>query len=83
MFETTKDFFSDALDFQLADPQMIDILRTLAGLDDQMPFGAAIYEMHQLAPRERNYICCVLLERDQDPEAWARLWDEMEAAAFD
>lgn len=83
MFEATKDFFTDALNFKLADQRMIDILRTIAGLDDQMPLGAAIYDLHQLAPKERNYICCVLIERDQDPENWARLWDEMEAEAFD
>jgi hypothetical protein len=83
MFETTRDFFNDALNFQLNDPQMPDILRTLTGLDDHLSFGAAIHEFHKLAPRERNYICCVLLERDQDVEAWQTEWDRLEQEAFE
>ena len=83
MFETTKDFFTDALNFRHADQQMVDILRTLIGLDDQMPLGVAIHELHKLAPRERNYICCVLLERDQDPKAWQTIWDKLEQEAFE
>lgn len=83
MFETTRDFFNDALNFKLADPNMADILRTLVGLDDQLPLGMAVYELHKLAPRERSYICCVLLERDQDPEAWEQAWSNMEAEAFE
>jgi hypothetical protein len=82
MFETTQDFFNDALNFQLNNPQMSDILRSMTGLDDLLPFGAAVHEFHKLAPRERNYICCVLLERDQDIEAWQTEWDRLEQEAF-
>jgi hypothetical protein len=82
MLETTRDFFNDALNFQLGNPQMPDILRTLAGLDSHLPLGVAAHEFHKLTPRERNYICCVLLERDQDIDAWQRAWSEMEAEAF-
>lgn len=83
MFETTQDFFNDALNFQLNNPQMSDILRTLTGLDDHLSFGTAVHEFHKLAPRERNYICCVLLERDQDVEAWQAEWNRLEREAFE
>lgn len=82
MFETTRDFFEDAVSRRLTHPVMPDILRTLAGLDDHLPFGTAVHEFHKLTPRERNYICCVLLERDQDPEAWVNLWSALESEAF-
>lgn len=83
MFETTSEFFNDVLNFQLNNPQMSDILRTLTNLDDRLSLGVAIHEFHKLAPRERNYICCVLLERDQDPEAWQAEWDRFEQEAFE
>lgn len=83
MFEATKDFFADALNFKLENQDMLDILMVLANINDLMPFGQALYELHQLTQKQRNYICCVLLERDQDPIAWAKVWDEMEAGAFD
>jgi len=81
MLETTREFFNDALNFQLNNPQMADILRTLAGLDDHLSFGVAIYEFHKLASRERNYICCVLLERDSDIQAWQAEWARLEQEA--
>ena len=83
MFETTQDFFSDAFNFRLEDTKMLDIVLTLTGFDDKIELGAAIYELHKLTPRQRNYICCVLLERDQDPEAWSRVWEGMESEAFE
>jgi len=83
MFETTREFFSDAFNFQLEDPKMLDIVLTLTGFDDKVELGAAVYELHRLTPRQRNYICCVLLERDQDPEAWEQAWSNMEAEAFE
>jgi hypothetical protein len=83
MFEATKDFFADALNHSLEDLRMLDIMLTLTGLDDHLPLGVAIYEFHKLAPRERNYICCVLIERDQDPKAWQAVWDIMELEAFE
>ena len=83
MFETTQDFFADAISCKLASPIMPDILRSMAGLDDLLPFGTAVHEFHKLAPRERNYICCVLLERDQDVEAWQAEWNRLEQEAFE
>lgn len=83
MFETTRDFFSDAFNFKLEDTKMLDIVLTLTGFDDKIELGAAIYELHKLTPKQRNYICCVLLERDQDPEAWEQAWSNMEAEAFE
>ncbi len=83
MFETTHDFFSDAFNFKLEDTKMLDIVLTLTGFDDKIPLGAAIYELHKLTPKQRNYICCVLLERDQDPEAWEAEWSKLESEAFE
>lgn len=83
MFETTRDFFHDAFSFKLDDPKMLDIVLTLTGFDDKIDLGAAIYELHRLTPRQRNYICCVLLERDQDPEAWEAEWSKLESEAFE
>ena len=42
----------------------------------------AIYEIHKLTPRQRNYICCVLLERDQDPATWQAEWSKLESEVF-
>jgi len=83
MFETTHDFFSDAFSFKLEDTKMLDIVLTLTGFDDRISLGAAIYELHKLTPKQRNYICCVLLERDQDPEAWEAEWSRLESDAFE
>jgi len=83
MFETTRDFFSDAFNFKLEDTKMLDIVLTLTGFDDKIELGAAVYELHKLTPKQRNYICCVLLERDQDPEAWEQTWSNMESEAFE
>ena len=83
MFETTQDFFADAINCKLVSPIMPDILRSMTGLDDLLPFGTAVHEFHKLAPRERNYICCVLLERDQDMEAWQTEWNKFEQEAFE
>lgn len=83
MFETTHDFFTDAFNFQLEDTKMLDIVLTLTGFDDKIELGAAIYELHKLTPKQRNYICCVLLERDQDPEAWEQEWSKLESEAFE
>lgn len=83
MFETTRDFFSDAFNFKLEDTKMLDIVLTLTGFDDKIELGAAVYELHKLTPKQRNYICCVLLERDQNPEAWEQAWSNMESEAFE
>ena len=83
MFETTRDFFSDAFNFKLEDTKMLDIVLTLTGFDDKIELGAAVYELHNLTPKQRNYICCVLLERDQDPEAWELEWSKLEGEAFE
>jgi hypothetical protein len=83
MFETTHDFFSDAFSFKLEDSKMLDIVLTLTGFDDKIPLGVAIYELHKLTPKQRNYICCVLLERDQDPEAWEAEWSKLESEVFE
>jgi len=83
MFEATREFFTDAFNFQLEDPKMLDIVLTLTGFDDKIELGAAVYELHKLTPKQRNYICCVLLERDQDPEAWEQAWSSMEAEVFE
>lgn len=83
MFETTQDFFEDVVSRRLVSSVMPDILRSMINLDDLLPFGTAVHEFHKLAPRERNYICCVLLERDQNPEAWQAEWDRLEQEAFE
>lgn len=83
MFEATKDFFADALNFQLEDQGMLDIMLTLVHDPDQRHLGKAIHDFCQLTPKQRNYITCVLLERSQDPQGWASLWDELEAGAFE
>lgn len=83
MFEATKDFFADALNFQLEDQDMLDIMFTLIHDPDQRHLGKAIHDFCQLTSKQRNYITCVLLERSQDPQGWARLWDNLEAEAFD
>ena len=83
MYETTNDFFADAFHCRLSSPMMLDIVLVLAGMEDPIPLGQALHEFHKLAPRERNYICCVMLERDQDPSAWADLWSALESEAFD
>lgn len=82
MFEATKDFFTDALNFQLEDPRMLDIMLTLIHDSDQSELGKAVFDFSNLTPRQRNYISCVLLERSQDPQGWASLWNELEAGAF-
>lgn len=83
MFESTRDFFSDAFNFRLEDASMLDIVLSLTGLDNRLDFGVAIHEFHKLTIKQRNYICCVLLERDQDPEAWSKMWEDMETEAFE
>ena len=83
MFEATHDFFNDALNFNLPAAGMLDIVQTLTGQADNMPLGKAVSLMHHLAPQERNYICCVLLERDQDPAKWSNIWTVLEAEAFE
>jgi hypothetical protein len=83
MFEATRDFFNDALNFNLPAAGMFDIVLTLTGQADPLPLGKAIHLMHHLAPQERNYICCVLLERDQGPAEWASIWAALEAEAFE
>lgn len=83
MFETTHDFFSDAFSFKLEDTKMLDILQTLAGLDDHIPLGQAVHDLHKLTTKQRNYICCVLLERDQDPIKWQQTWNNLESEAFE
>ena len=83
MFEATRDFFNDALNFNLSAAGMLDIVQTLTGQADSMPLGKAVSLMHHLAPQERNYICCVLLERDQDPAKWSSIWAALEAEAFE
>lgn len=83
MFEATKDFFADALSFQLEDQSMLEIMLTLIHDPDQSQLGKTVHDFCQLTPRQRNYITCVLLERSQDPQAWASLWDELEAGAFE
>lgn len=82
MLESTRDFFSDAFHCRLEEPKMLDIVLTITGNGDPMPLGQAIYEIHKLTPRQRNYICCVLLERDQDPAAWQAEWAKLEEEAF-
>jgi len=82
MFEATRDFFNDALNFNLP-AGVFDIVLTLTGQADNIPLGKAVHLMHHLAPQERNYICCVLLERDQDPAEWANIWAALEAEAFE
>lgn len=83
MFEATQDFFSDAFHRKLEDTRMLDIVLSLTGTDDSMPVGRAIYEFHKLTPKQRNYICCVLLERDQDPLGWEHEWSKLESEAFE
>lgn len=83
MLEATRDFFNDAFHCRLEDPKMLDIVLTITGNDDPMPLGAAIYAIHKLTPKQRNYICCVLLERDQDPLAWQEEWSKLESEAFE
>jgi len=83
MLEATRQFFMDAMNFSLPESKMLDILQSLTGLNDQMPLGLAIYEFHALRPAERNYISCVLLERDQDTILWHHEWDSMEQEAFE
>jgi hypothetical protein len=82
MLETTRDFFSDAFHCRLEAPIMLDIVLTITGNGDPLPLGQAIYEIHKLTPRQRNYICCVLLERDQDPDLWQAEWSKLESEAF-
>jgi hypothetical protein len=82
MLETTRDFFSDAFHCRLEAPIMLDIVLTITGNGDPLPLGQAIYGIHKLTPRQRNYICCVLLERDQDPDLWQAEWSKLESEAF-
>lgn len=83
MFEATKDFFADALNHSLEDLRMLDIMLTLIHDPDQSELGRAVHDFSNLTPKQRNYITCVLLERSQDPQGWAGLWDELEAGAFE
>ena len=83
MFEATKDFFADALNHSLEDPRMLDIMLTLIHDPDQSELGKAVHDFSNLTPKQRNYITCVLLERSQDSQGWANLWDELEAGAFE
>ncbi len=83
MFEATHDFFSDAFHGRLDFAVMLDIVLTITGNDDPMSIGAAIYAFHKLTPKQRNYICCVLIERDQDPLAWQEEWSKLESEAFE
>lgn len=83
MFEATRQFFNDGLNFQLTEPQMTEIVRTLSGLESFMSLGEAIHDLCQLTSLERNYISRVLCERDEDPTAWDQLWQAMESEAFD
>lgn len=83
MFEATRDFFNDALNFSLSTQSMLDIVLVLTEQDDPIPLGQAIQTLCQMTPRERNYICCVLLERDQDPTAWGQFWLSLESEAFE
>jgi hypothetical protein len=83
MLETTRDFFSDAFSRKLEGTHMLDIVLTITGIDDPMPIGQVIYEFHKLTPKQRNYVCCVLLERDQDPLAWHAEWSRLESEAFE
>lgn len=83
MFETTRDFFNDAVNFQLEDQRMLDIVLVLTGVGDSMPLGQAVHDFHKLTPKQRNYICCVLLERDVDPDGWQADWSNMESEVFE
>ena len=83
MFEATRDFFNDALNFNLPATGMFDIVLTLTGQVSPMALGEAIHAMHHMSPQARNYICCVLLERDQDPAIWSNIWAALEAEAFE
>lgn len=82
MFEATVDFFHDAYNRRLSNMKMLDILQALVGLDDTLPLGQAVHDLHKLTPMERNYICCVLLERDQDLIEWQQIWNDLESEAF-
>lgn len=83
MFETTRDFFSDAFHHRLEDVRMLDIMLTITGIDDLLPMGQLMHDFHKLTPKQRNYICCVLLERDQDQLAWEHQWSKLESEAFE
>jgi hypothetical protein len=83
MFETTRDFFYDAYNRKLEDTRMLDMVLTITGTDDLMPIGQLMHNFHKLTPRQRNYICCVLLERDQDPFGWEQEWSKLESEAFE
>jgi hypothetical protein len=83
MLETTRDFFSDAFHHRLEAPIMLDIVLTITGSGDPLLLGQAVYEICKLTPRQRNYICCVLLERDQDPDLWQTEWSKLESEAFE
>jgi hypothetical protein len=83
MLETTRDFFSDAYHHRLDDPVMLEILLVFTGISDPIPPGQALHDFHKLTAQQRNYICCVMLERDQDPATWAEMWDRLESEAFE
>jgi hypothetical protein len=77
MFETTCDFHADARHGRLEDRLMLDIVLSLTGMGHPLPSGRLMHDFHKLTPKQRNYICCVLLERDQDPQSWEQLWIEL------
>lgn len=83
MFETTRDFFEDACNYRLEDPQMLNIVLVLGLNDPVVPLGQVIHDFHKLTVKQRNYVCCVLLERDADPDAWAQYWSGLESEMFE
>jgi hypothetical protein len=83
MFETTRDFFSDAFHRKLEDTRMLDIMLCLTGFGHHIPQGQLMHDFHKLTPKQRNYICCVLLERDQDALGWEHEWSKLESESFE
>lgn len=83
MFEATKDFFSDAFHHRLEDPRMLDIVLSLTGFGSHIKQGTLMHDFHKLTAKQRNYICYVLIERDQDPLGWEHLWSKLESEAFE
>ena len=83
MFETTTDFFHDAAGHKLEDTRMLDMVLSMTGFGPHIPQGQLMHDFHKLTPKQRNYICCVLLERDQDALGWEYHWSKLESEAFE
>lgn len=82
MFEATTDFFAAALNYELSDTRMLDVVLFLTHPDEVGKTAQALDLFGQLTTTQRNAVVQVLAERDSDPDGWASLWDEFEGEAF-